>query len=164
MKIEKIQVLSQEITLFKKLLLEVNPGLDQTLHGIFENEKANFINYFKKAQLEVSQETKEQESINSSGTSTKNTEICPILESRSNKDINVLIESKNKDFQNYLKNWLPKDLPYLHDLNQVNLSHPLVVFKLYCERLFEDSFIKKVNQMKCKHLLISFRLSFYTYS
>jgi len=155
MNIEEIQALHQEINLFKQFLYEVHPHPDQTLNEIFEAEKTNFIGLFKNFHFEVGGQKKEQEHIKSTKSSIQNTKISDPGEFRFKNNLNVLISLKEKDLQSYIKKNLPEDVTCLDDLDQINLNYPLIVFVYYCERLFEDNFIDKVNQMHCKHYYFS---------
>ena len=60
----------------------------------------------------------------------------------------MLLHQCHEDFKGYIKEFLPKDLIILDDLNQADSRYPLIIFKMYSERIFEDSFLNKIKQIQ----------------
>jgi hypothetical protein len=139
----------EEIVKFKKLLVDVNPNLNQTLNQLFQHEKDIYTNLF----IKPPEEKKLPDAHNKDITIIESKPLLPETNPPQQKFC-AYFSFKDVTLRDNVKKFLPEDVVYLNNLDERDADQHIVLLGLNAERMIPDDLKYQVNKMPISKLCL----------
>lgn len=142
----------EEIVKFKKLLVDVNPDLNQTLSQLFQHEKDIYSSLLVKSP----EEKKVPDPHNTNITTIESKPLFPEANPPPQQKFCAYFSFKDVTLRDNVKKFLPEDVVYLNSLDERDVDQHMVLLGLNAERMIPDDLKYQINKMSISKLCLDF--------